>query len=63
MIDGLEDEELWTRAWCAQALEEVTHQRYGFDPQASQEERAAAVERWREWMAERQAEGILASRG
>jgi hypothetical protein len=63
LIDGLEGEEVWTRAWCAQALEEVTHQRYGFKPQGSEAERAESVRKWRDWMAERRAEGILVSRG
>ncbi len=59
LVGGLESEELWTRAWCSQALEQVTHQRHGFDPGASAQERAAAVGKWRDWMAARQAEGIL----
>ncbi len=59
LIDGLEDESLWTRAWCAKALEEVTRQRFGYSPQADEAERAVAVERWRAWMRSRAAEGIL----
>jgi HEAT repeat protein len=61
LIAGLEDDSLWTRAWCAQALEEVTRQRLGFDPKANESERAAAVARWREWMRMRADEGILVS--
>lgn len=62
LVDGLEDESLWTRAWCAQALEEATHQRFGFEPSAAPEDRAQAVARWRKWMAARDAEGILLTR-
>jgi hypothetical protein len=61
LIDGLEDEELWTRAWCAQALEEVTHQRFDFDPGGTAQERAVAVTDWRDWLAARRDEGILIS--
>ena len=63
LIAGLENDSLWTRAWCAQALEEVTRQRLGFDPKAGEGERAAAVARWREWMRMRSDEGILVSQG
>lgn len=63
LIAGLENDSLWTRAWCAQALEEVTHQRLGFDPKAGESERAAAVARWREWIRVREDEGILVSQG
>ena len=61
LIAGLEDDSVWTRAWCAQALEEVTRQRLGFDPKAGESDRAAAVARWREWMRMRADEGILVS--
>jgi HEAT repeat protein len=61
LVDGLEDESLWTRAWCAKALEEVTRQRLGYDPQGSEPERAEAVQRWRDWMSSREGEGILVS--
>ena len=63
LVGGLEDEDLWTRAWCAQALEEVTHQRHGFDPRGSEEERAVGVERWRNWLEARRVEGILVTGG
>lgn len=62
LIGGLEDDSLWTRAWCAKALEEVTRQRLGFDPRANESDRAAAVARWREWMRMRADEGILVSK-
>jgi hypothetical protein len=62
LVDGLEEPSLWTRAWCAQALEEATHQRFGFEPSAGPEERAQAVARWRGWMKARNSEGILLTR-
>jgi hypothetical protein len=62
LIDGLEAESLWTRAWCARALEEVTRQRFDFDPRGDEAERAAAVGRWRDWVRQREAEGILVTK-
>jgi HEAT repeat protein len=59
LIDGLEDERLYTRSLCADALEEATHERFGFDPRADQRERAKSVARWREWWVQRSGEGIL----
>lgn len=59
LIEGLSAQELWARAWSIQALEEATKQRFGFDPRASEEERAEAVERWEEWIDSRRIEGVL----
>lgn len=59
LVDGLSDESLWTRAWCAQSLYEVTQLRFGFDPRADADERQAAVAQWRRWLADRRGEGIL----
>lgn len=61
LVDGLSDEELWTRSWCSQALFESTKQRFGFEPKGPPEEREAAVQRWREWVDSRKVEGILPS--
>lgn len=61
LIDGLSDNNLWARSWCAQALAEATGQRFGYDPKAQIGEREAAVARWREWIASRAGEGILAA--
>ncbi len=61
LVDGLEDENLWARAWCAQSLYESTGQRFDYDAKAEPAARANAVERWRAWIASRQAEGILAA--
>lgn len=49
LIDGLQHERLMVRALCAQSLYEESRDRFGFVPGGSQEERALAVERWREW--------------
>jgi hypothetical protein len=59
LVDGMRDDELWTRSWCAQALYEVTKQRLGYDAHAEPEERAAAVERWQQWLDSRRVEGLL----
>jgi hypothetical protein len=56
LIDGLEDERLMVRALCGQALYEATHERFDFDANASDGERAASVARWREWWSARQAD-------
>ncbi len=61
LVDGLSDENLWARSWCAQALHEATGQRFGYDPKAETAEREAAAARWREWIASRAGEGILAA--
>jgi hypothetical protein len=60
LIDGLDSEDSWARAWCLSALREATGQTLGFDPQAEQAERAEAAARWRRWHASRVGEGILA---
>lgn len=59
LIDGLEDEDVWTRSWCAQCLFETTKHRFDFKAKAATEERAASVERWRAWLDSRKVEGIL----
>ena len=58
LIDGLEDDRLMVRALCGQALFEATHERFDFDANAEEAERAAAVGRWRAWWAERQADPL-----
>ena len=49
VIDGLQHERLMVRALCAQSLYEESRNRFGYVPGGSQEERALAVERWRDW--------------
>jgi HEAT repeat protein len=53
LIDGLEDRDARLRAKCIEVLAERTGQRLGFEPAGSLEERAAAVRRWRAWLAQR----------
>ncbi len=60
LIEGLDSDDPWARAWCLAALREVTGQTLGFDAQAESAERAEAVARWRSWHAARSGEGILA---
>ena len=59
LVDGLEEDSEWARAWCLQVLREATHVDFGYVPNGPAEERAVAVARWREWIASRQSEGIL----
>jgi hypothetical protein len=59
LIAGLEDERLFTRSLCLDALEEATHEAHGYDPRAEKSEREKAVGRWREWWLKRTGEGIL----
>ncbi len=59
LVEGLRDDELWTRSWCSQALFESTKMRFGFEPQGPPEEREEAVQRWEEWVESRKIEGLL----
>jgi HEAT repeat protein len=49
LIRMLGDEERIVRLRAARALQTMTGERLGFHPDAPDEERLAAVERWREW--------------
>ncbi len=60
LVSGLRDERMVIRALCIQALEEATRERLGFDPRATPEKRAAAVERWDRWASERLGDPLLA---
>lgn len=62
LIKGLEDERLFTRSLCSDALQEATHETQGYDPRAEKSERAKAVARWEQWWLERSGEGILPTR-
>jgi HEAT repeat protein len=53
LVDGLEDRDARLRAKCVEVLAEHTGLRLGFEPAGSLEERAAAVRRWRAWLARR----------
>lgn len=60
LIAGLSDDRLMTRALCAQALEEATHERFGFDPRADVAERAASIAKWDAWWQSRTVDPLLA---
>ncbi|HEX6886412.1 MAG TPA: hypothetical protein VF530_23755 [Planctomycetota bacterium] len=62
LIQGLRDTRLFTRALCADALEEATNERFGFDPRAAQGERDKSIARWEQWWLKRTGEGILPTR-
>lgn len=62
LISGLRDDRLMTRALCAQALWESTHERFGFDPKSEGEEREKAVNQWEAWWHERENDPMLKSR-
>lgn len=59
LIRGLEDERLYTRSLCADALREATHETMDFDPRAERTERDKAIKRWEEWWGERSGEGLI----
>ncbi len=59
LIAGLSDERLMTRALCAQALEEATHERFDFDPRADAEQRAASIAKWEAWWQARNTDPLL----
>lgn len=52
LVQGLEDDAPGVRAAALESLTELTGQSLGFDPDGSDEERAAAIGRWHAWMAE-----------
>ena len=61
LVDGLESEDAWTRALCLASLKESTRIDHGFEPAGDAEARAEAVARWRNWIASRQNEGLVAA--
>jgi len=62
LIDGLEDERLFTRSLCLDAMREATRETNGFDPRAEKSQRDKAVAAWRQWWLARSGEGILPKR-
>lgn len=60
LVKGLRDERMMTRALCIQALDEATHERFGFDPRAEAEAREPAVLRWEAWTKDRLSDPMLA---
>jgi HEAT repeat protein len=62
LIEGLEDERLFTRSLCLDALREATRESHGFDPRAEKSQRDKAVATWRQWWLARSGEGLLPKR-
>jgi hypothetical protein len=60
LLDALTSEDVRVRGSAFKALREATGEAHGFHPQASAEERAAAVERWRTWWTARASDPRLA---
>lgn len=60
LVKGLRDERMMTRALCIQALDEATHERFGFDPRAEADVRESAVLRWEAWTKDRLSDPLLA---
>jgi hypothetical protein len=60
LIRGLRSDDVLTRTLCAQALNDATGEKFGYDPRGNELEREAAAKTWSEWLARRQGEGILA---
>jgi len=51
---------MMTRALCIQALDEATHERFGFDPRGAAEPREASVVKWEAWVQDRLSDPLLA---
>lgn len=62
LIDGLEDERLFTRSLCLDTLRETTRETHGFDPRSEKSQRDKAVAAWRQWWLARSGEGLLPKR-
>jgi hypothetical protein len=59
LISGLSDERMFTRALCSQALNEATHENFGFDPKAEPSQSKEAVAKWEAWWKARAADELL----
>jgi hypothetical protein len=59
LIAGLRDDRPITRALCAQALYEATHERFDFDPRGEPQVREDSVRRWETWWQTRQSDPLL----
>lgn len=62
LVDGLEDESAWVRGLSIATLRESTRIDLGYEANGDEPARKAAVQRWREWIARRTSEGIVAAR-
>ncbi len=60
LVKGLRNEKMMTRALCIQALDEATHERFGYDPRAEADAREPAVKRWEAWTRDRLTDPLLA---
>lgn len=64
LIQALDDSDPVVRSWAIRALEEITGQRLGYDPNAPQAVRDDAVDRWVSWrLAERQPDTVTGAGG
>src|SRR5260221_6400941 len=61
MVGDLESDDPALRFYAIHALERLTGERYGYQYFADEEQRKAAVERWRQWLAAQES-GAPASR-
>lgn len=61
LIRGLEDERSMVRGLSSQALFEATRESFGFQPKGTPEERAVAVQRWKQWWESRSKDRFLAT--
>lgn len=59
LVNGLEDDRLRSRSMCIKILRDTTRMDFGYHAQAPEEQRAVAVQRWREWVASRQGDPLL----
>ncbi len=62
LVVGLEDESAWVRGLSIATLRESTRIDLGYEANGDEASRKAAVQRWREWIARRTSEGIVAAR-
>lgn len=53
LVGGLDDADARRRAKCIDVLAEKTRERFGYEPDGDPAERAAAIRRWRTWLAAR----------
>jgi hypothetical protein len=60
LVEGLEDESAWVRGLSIATLREATRIDMGYAANADAASRATAVKRWRDWVAQRTREGIVA---
>jgi len=59
LIGGLSDKRLFTRALCSQALNEATHENFGFDPKLEPGQSTEAIGKWESWWKSRASDPLL----